>query len=143
MAAVYRANYSRLVNLAAAITLNRWLAEEVTHDAFAGLQANAASIDDPVAYLQRAVVNRSVSVLRRRKVAASHPDPVARPTINPEIDETWSVVVGLPVRERAVVVLRYWLDLSEADIADCLEWPRGTVKSTLHRALERLRRQLA
>ena len=141
--AVYRDHGDRLLHLAAAITLDRWLAEEVTHDAFAGLQANAAGVDDPVAYLQRAVVNRSVSVLRRRRTALRHPDPVARPSIDPEIDETWDVVAGLPVRERAVVVLRYWLDLSEADIADRLGWPRGTVKSTLHRALRRLRKELS
>jgi RNA polymerase sigma factor (sigma-70 family) len=51
-------------------------------------------------------------------------------------------VTKLPVRERAVVVLRYWQDLSEADIANALGWPRGTVKSTLHRALNRLKKEL-
>lgn len=141
--AAYREHSVRLRHLAAAITLDRWLADEVTHDAFAGLQANAHTVDDPVAYLQRAVVNRSVSVLRRRHTVRRHPDPVATPSIDPEIDETWEVVTGLPVRERAVVVLRFWLDLSEADIAERLDWPRGTVKSTLHRALGRLRKELS
>ena len=140
---VFREHSRRLVHLAAAITLDRWLAEEVVQDAFAGLHANAADVDDPVGYLQRSVVNRSVSVIRRRKVANRHPAPVARPTIDPEIDETWHLVADLPVRERAVVVCRYWLDLSERDIADQLGWPAGTVKSTLHRALKRLRRQLS
>lgn len=143
VARLYREHGRRLTNLAAAITLDRWLAEEVIHDAFAGLQAAGPGIADPIAYLQRAVVNRSVSVIRRRRVAGRHPDPVARPTIDPEIDETWELVTKLPPRERAVVVLRYWLDQSEAQIADTLDWPRGTVKSTLHRALDRLRRQLA
>jgi RNA polymerase sigma factor (sigma-70 family) len=119
------------------------LAEEVVQDAFAGLHANAAQVDDPVGYLQRSVVNRSVSVIRRRTVANRHPAPVARPTIDPEIDETWNLVADLPVRERAAVVLRYWLDLSERDIADHLGWPTGTVKSTLNRALKRLRRQMS
>ncbi len=140
---VFREHSRRLVHLAAAITLDRWLAEEVVQDAFAGLHANAAEVDDPVGYLQRSVVNRSVSVIRRRKVAHRHPAPVGRPTIDPEIDETWNLVAELPVRERAAVVLRYWLDLSERDIADHLGWPAGTVKSTLHRALKRLRRQLS
>ena len=40
-----------------------------------------------------------------------------------------------------VVVMRYWLDLSDADIATSLGWPSGTVKSTLHRALKRLRKE--
>ncbi len=68
-------------------------------------------------------------------------DHLAR-TVNPEIDETWGAVAELPPRERAVIVLRYWLDLSEADIAASLGWPNGTVKSTLHRALRRLREEL-
>lgn len=140
---VFREHSRRLVQLAAAITLDRWLAEEVVQEAFAGLHAHVSEVDDPVGYLQRSVVNRSVSVLRRRKVANRHPAPVAHPTIDPEIDETWQFVAELPVRERAAVVLRYWLDLSERDIADHLGWPTGTVKSTLHRALERLRRQLS
>ena len=140
---VFREHSRRLVQLAAAITLDRWLAEEVVQDAFAGLHANATKVDDPVGYLQRSVVNRSVSVIRRRKVAGRHPAPVARPTIDPEVDETWSLVAELPVRERAAVVLRFWLDLSERDIADHLGWPAGTVKSTLHRAIGRLRRQLS
>lgn len=140
--ALFREHAPRLVQLAAAITLDRWLAEEVVQDAFTNLHANAAAVNNPTGYLQRAVVNRSISVIRRRKVAARHPDPVAQPTITAEIDETWDLVTQLPVRERAVVVLRYWLDLSERDISDQLGWPRGTVKSTLNRALSRLRRQL-
>ncbi|HRE01654.1 MAG TPA: sigma factor, partial [Ilumatobacteraceae bacterium] len=103
VAALYREHADRLRHLAAAITLDRWLAEEIAHDAFAGLHASAATIGNPLGYLQRAVVNRSVSALRRRRTAVRHPDPVARPTVDPEIDETWDVVTALPARERAVV----------------------------------------
>jgi DNA-directed RNA polymerase specialized sigma24 family protein len=138
----YRRHAVRLGNLAAAITLDRSLAEEVVQDAFAGLHQRRFVVADPAAYLQRAVVNRSISVLRRRRVAGSHPLPLAPVSIDPEIDETWGAVTALPPRERAAVVLRYWLDLSEADIAASLGWPNGTVKSTLHRALRRLREEL-
>jgi RNA polymerase sigma factor (sigma-70 family) len=61
----------------------------------------------------------------------------------PEIDETWQAVARLPVRQRAVITLRYWEDLSEADIAQTLAWPAGTVKSTLHRALKRLKEDVS
>jgi RNA polymerase sigma factor (sigma-70 family) len=139
---LYRDHRRRLLNLAAAITLDRSVAEEVVHDAFAGLQLRAVEISEPVPYLHRSVVNQAISVVRRRRTAAAHPMPPAGSVVNPEIDETWSAVCRLPVRERSVVVLRYWLDWSEADIAASLGWPPGTVKSTLHRALKRLEKEL-
>lgn len=140
---IYRDQRRRLVNLAAAITLDRSVAEEVVHDAFAGLQRRFDGIDDPVGYLHRSVVNHAISVIRRRRTAGRYAAPVAPVTMNPEIDETWAAVTKLPPRERAVVVLRYWLDWSEADIASSLGWPAGTVKSTLHRALKRLKKEIS
>lgn len=140
--ALYRSHRQQFLRLATAITLDRSIAEEVVQDAFASLQRRRGGIDNPVAYLQRSVVNHSISVIRRRSTAARYPLPRPGVTVNPEIDETWAAVSALPPRERAVVVLRYWLDLSEADIASCLSWPAGTVKSTLHRALKRLRKEL-
>ena len=139
---LFREHRVRLTRLAAAITFDRALAEEVVQDAFLGLQRRGSDVADPVGYLQRSVVNLSISVLRRRRTASSYLVPTATHAVNPEIDETWSAVSRLPGRERAVVVLRYWLDLSEADIAASLEWPIGTVKSTLHRAIQRLRKDL-
>lgn len=139
---LYRQHRTRLTHLAAAITLDRSLAEEVMHDAFVGLQRRGDAVSDAVGYLQRSVVNGSISVLRRRRVVGASPTPTATVAINPEIDETWAAVERLPPRERAVVVLRYWLDLSEAEISASLGWPIGTVKSTSHRALKRLREEL-
>jgi len=139
---LFRLHRLRLLHLAAAITLDRGLAEEVVQDAFVGLQRNLDVVDNPVGYLQRSVVHRSISVLRRRRVVSRSPSPVATIVISPEVDETWSMVTRLPARERAVVVLRFWEDLSESSIAVTLGWPTGTVKSTLHRALNRLREEL-
>ncbi|HQZ35176.1 MAG TPA: sigma-70 family RNA polymerase sigma factor [Ilumatobacteraceae bacterium] len=132
----------RLVNLAAAITLDRMLAEEVVQESFAGLQRRSGDVTEPVAYLHRSVVNHAISVIRRRRTASQYVAPVAAVTVNPEIDETWMAVTRLPARERAVVVLRFWLDWSEADIAASLDWPAGTVKSTLHRALKHLKKEI-
>lgn len=139
---LYRVHRSRLIGLATAITLDRSLAEEIVHDAFAGLFAKGDMVINPEGYLQRSVVNLSIKVLRRRRVVAKHPPGLAPVTHIPEIDETWWAVSRLPVRQRAVVTLRYWHDLSEAEIATTLGWPAGTVKSTLHRALKRLKEQL-
>lgn len=142
VAELYRQHRRRLLNLAAAITLDRSIAEEVVHDAFAGLQRRACTVDEPVRYLHRSVVNQAIAVIRRRRTASKYPMPPATAVTNPELDETWAAVCRLPVRERSVVVLRYWLDWSEADIASSLDWPSGTVKSTLHRALRRLEKEL-
>jgi RNA polymerase sigma factor (sigma-70 family) len=132
----------RLMGLAAAVTLDRSVADEIVQEAFAGLTPRIAVVRDPEAYLQRSVINLSIRVVRRRERARS---VVARPleqSAIPEIDELWDVVAGLPVQQRAVVVLRFWEDLSQKQIASVLEIPIGSVKSTLHRALLALKAQL-
>lgn len=140
--ALYRSHSARLVRLAAAITFDRDSALEIVHDAFAGLHRRKGSVVDADAYLHRSVVNLAIKALRRRQVRTR-----ARPTRDllmhqPEIDESLAAVLRLPPRQRAVVALRFWEDLSEADTAEVLGWPTGTVKSTLHRALQRLRKEL-
>jgi RNA polymerase sigma factor (sigma-70 family) len=140
--ALYRSHRQRLVGLATAITFDRQVAEDVVQDAFVGLQRHSGHVDQPVGYLQRAVVNNSVSACRRRKVAADHVPVTVRPASTPEIDETWSVVRRLPPRQRAVVVLRFWEDMTVDAIASTLGWPPGSVRSTLHRALKRLKEEI-
>ncbi len=139
---IYREHRDRLLGLAAAITLDPLAGEEIVQDAFVGLQRHTSTVDNPLGYLQRSVVNLSVSRLRRRRVAAAYVP--TRPVVpsSPEIDETWAVVQRLPVKQRAVVVLRFWEDLTVDQIADTLRWPAGTVKSTLHRALATLEEAL-
>jgi len=139
---LFREHRVRLTRLATAITRDSALAEEVVQDAFTGLHRRFGVVENPVGYLQRSVVNSSIKVLRRRRTARLHrPDPAPLTHI-PEIDETWEAVGRLPARQRAVVALRYWDDLSEAEIAESLGWPTGTVKSTLHRALKRLKKEI-
>ncbi len=140
--ALYRAHRVRLIRLAAAITLDRDLAEEIVQEAFAGFHRRRAGVENAEAYLQRSVVNGSIKACRRRRRANALPLLAAPVTSVPEIDETWTVVVALPPRQRAVVLLRFWADLSEAEMARVLGWRPGTVKSTLHRALRRLREEL-
>lgn len=140
--ALYRLHRVRLTRLANAITLDRSLAEEVVQDSFAGLHRRRAVVTNAEGYLQRSVVNLSIKILRRRAVAKSHPPEVAPLSNIPELDEAWAAVTRLPARQRAVVALRYWEDLSEIEISRALGWPAGTVKSTLHRALRRLKEEL-
>jgi DNA-directed RNA polymerase specialized sigma24 family protein len=114
---IFREHRVRLTRLATAITLDRDRAEDVVQDAFSGLHRNADRVSNPGGYLQRSVVNLSIKVQRRRRTASRYrPDPAPVSGI-PEIDETWDAVRRLPPRQRAVVALRYWEDLSEAQIA--------------------------
>jgi RNA polymerase sigma factor (sigma-70 family) len=140
--ALYIEHRARLLGVAAAITLDRALAEEIVQDAFAGLQRHAGRVENPVAYLQRSVVNISLNLINRRRVAARHPQAPALPASTPEVDEMWTSVIALPVNQRTVVVLRFWQDMTIDAIADTLGWPAGSVKSTLHRALKRLKEEL-
>jgi RNA polymerase sigma factor (sigma-70 family) len=140
---LFREHRVRLTRLATAITLDRHRAEDVVQDAFAGLHRNAHRVSNPGGYLQRSVVNLAIKVQQRRHTARRYrPDQLPLSGI-PEIDETWQAVARLPPRQRAVVALRYWDDLSEAEIAATLDWPAGTVKSTLHRALAQLKKEIA
>lgn len=142
---LFRSHRQRLVNLAFAITLDASTAEEIVQDAFIGLHRGVSSVDNPVGYLQRSVVNSSVSVLRRRRLVQRRPLPRPIPVAasSPEIDEMWERVITLPAKQRAVVFLRFWEDLSLIEIAHVLGRPLGSVKSTLHRALTSLREDLA
>jgi RNA polymerase sigma-70 factor (ECF subfamily) len=98
------------------------------------------------AWLDRIVVNGCRDRLRRRGAIrfiplAAEIDPAGRDPFTAflERDALLSGVNGLAAEERIVVVLRYWADLSLDSIAERLDWPLGTVKSRLHRALGRLR----
>jgi RNA polymerase sigma-70 factor (sigma-E family) len=129
-------------------------AEDVVQDAFTALLRRhgrrLANLDDPEAYLRTSVVNGARSVLRRRRTARAHIPERERsfPSADHSVllAETHQEVIDalqrLTRRQREVLVLRYWSDLTEAQIADTLGVSRGTVKSTASRALEALGRQL-
>ena len=103
----------------------------------------------PDAYVRRILVNQLISWRRRPATHAEHPTafPPERRTDGPEahITETsamWQALAELPPRQRAVVVLRYYEDLSEREIADLLSIAPGTVKSQCSAALGKLRTTL-
>lgn len=101
---------------------------------------------DPYAYVARGVTNAAVDRLRRRArrpevVVASVPDRMVAPAdvASAALDEALRLLAVLPQREREIVVLRYFADLTQAQVADQLGIAVGTVKSTHASALERLR----
>ncbi|MEV6970840.1 SigE family RNA polymerase sigma factor [Hamadaea sp. NPDC051192] len=99
-------------------------------------------MDHPEAYIRRIMVNQLANIWRRpiREIlTAVLPDRPVRDTAIEERDAMWLALGRLPARTRAVLVLRYWEDLSEAETAQVLEMSLGTVKSHASRGLARLR----
>ncbi|MGN6578125.1 MAG: SigE family RNA polymerase sigma factor [Nocardioides sp.] len=151
--ALYSAHRLGLVRLAVVLVDDQASAEDVVQDAFAGFLARTSSLDDPdraLAYLRTAVVNRARSALRRRRTARAYvaphevePEgPPGRAILAEEHREVLAALNRLPTRQREVLVLRYWSDLSEAEIAETLGISRGTVKSTASRAIAALEKQM-
>lgn len=148
---LYMAHRLRLVRLAVLLVDDLATAEDVVQDVFTSMQ-RSWRLNDPddtdkaLAYVQRAVVNGCRSVLRRRRTVRSTVLPVDRPGGGPEHSailaeehrEVLTALDQLSTRAREVLVLRYWSDLSEAQIAQTLGISKGTVKSTASRALRTL-----
>ena len=96
--------------------------------------------------MRRAVVNQARSCLRRAGRDRDKADRYGRAAPvevgMPEVDEMWEVLPLLPDRQRMALVLRYYQDLPEADIARQLDCRLGTVKSLIHRGLARASREV-
>ncbi|HEX5402053.1 MAG TPA: SigE family RNA polymerase sigma factor [Pseudonocardiaceae bacterium] len=100
---------------------------------------------DPVAYARRAMANAHVSRWRRTRrenLVAELPDTAVWQPDRFDDEPLWQAVRALPPRQRAVMVLRYYEDLSEAEIASTLGISKGTVKSQANKAMASLRARL-
>jgi RNA polymerase sigma-70 factor (sigma-E family) len=154
---LYTAHWSGLVRLAWLLLRDDQLAEEVVQDAFVAVHRRWDSLrshENATAYLRRAVVNGARSGLRHRGVEERYLERERRdtaygrrPTASAEDhaleDEATTTMIGalgrLPQRQREVLTMRYYLDLSEAEIADALGISAGSVKAHAHRGLAALR----
>lgn len=151
---LYRARRLDMVRLALFLVDDLHTAEDVVQDAFAAVcrtyGTSLHGLQDPGAYLHTAVVNAARSVLRRRRTARAYTPP--HPVSGPPVDEglllaeehrhVLDALAQLTRRQREVLVLRYWSELTEAQIAQTLGLSRGTVKSTASRALDALEKKL-
>lgn len=154
IAGLYRSQRLNLLRLAAFLVDDHAVAEELVQDAFAGLYQRWGSLADASAapsYLRVTVVNGARSTQRRQGMARRHLR-VAEPDALPPADfalllaeehrEVVAALRRLPRRQREVLVLRYWANLDEREIAATLGVSRGTVKSTASRALDALENTL-
>ena len=133
---------SQMVKLATLTTGSVALAEEVVQDALIQLHRNWASIDQPVAWLRVAVINRCHSWTRRQVLERRHAAQ-ARELVAADDGITMrDALDAVTPRQRAALVLRFYEDLPEAEIASLLGCRPGTVKSLLARGLRTLRKEL-
>jgi RNA polymerase sigma factor (sigma-70 family) len=142
--AFYRSQWLPTVRLARMILASTEEAEEVAQETLIRVHERWETLDRPEAFLYTATVNLCRSLVRRRSLerrkGVAEPVKVVRA---PEVDEAWLALDRLPFRQRAVIVLRYYADLPEAEIAEVLGCRIGTVKSARHRALLKLRKELS
>ena len=149
---LYAAHWRRLVRLAVMLLHDQGAAEEVVQDSFVAMHSKWGRLHDPdkaLAYLRQSVVNRSRSHLRHLSVVRRHAERERPPTAAAGADHTaydverrdtvLDALRDLPRRQREVLALRYYLDLSEAEIADVLGISRGAVKSHASRGAAALR----
>ena len=147
---MYHAEYRSLVRMAAMLVGDTGTAEEVVQDSFIAMHAawrRLRDADKALHYLRRSVVNRSRSVLRHRVVVDKHlpkgePDmPSAEQSaiIRLERSAVVAALLTLPDRQREALVLKFYLDLSEEEVAAAMKISRGAVKSHTARGKAALR----
>jgi RNA polymerase sigma-70 factor (sigma-E family) len=148
-----RARLPALVRFAVALTGDRGLGEDVVQEVLIrayGRWSRIAGLDQPEAYLRRMVTNEYLSWRRRWARVTPHPDVTALAERDAEPGQDHAAahanrtelageLARLPRRQRAVLVLRYYEHLSDAQIAEVLGRPQGTVRSLASRALQALR----
>jgi RNA polymerase sigma-70 factor (sigma-E family) len=150
---LYEEHYVRLVRLSVLLLGDVGRAEEVVQDAFVAMHQRWSTLEGAnlPAYLRQSVVNRSRSSLRHLRVVDRHPPeaPLAAPGADEPLltdSRRRSVIealAALPRRQREVLVLRHYLDLSEREIADTLAISPGSVKTHASRGSAALRAALS
>jgi len=139
----YRSEYPGMVRLAASLTGDVDRAEDVAQDAFARMAGRFASLDRPGGYLRTAVVNLCKDQQRRGVLEHREALRPASGSLSLQATEVIDVLMRLPFKQRAVLVLRYWGDWTEVEIAQAVGCRPGSVKSHASRGLAALRKELA
>ena len=147
---LYASHYRSLVRLATLLVRDTGTAEEVVQDSFVAMHGGWRRLRDSekaLSYLRQSVVNRSRSVLRHRvvvdrnapKPAPDMPSAEHGAIASLERSAVISALRTLPARQREALVLRFYADMSEAQIADAMQISKGAVKSHTARAMATLR----
>jgi RNA polymerase sigma factor (sigma-70 family) len=139
----YDSAYPRLLRLSVALVWSKAVAEDHVQDAFAKTYARFATLDEPEAYVRKTLVNE-VRISFRRKQMMQRFAPLLRSTLTHSDSHTDDSLLkaldSLPLRQRTAVILRYYEQCTEQEIAHALNCRPGTVKSLLSRGLASLRK---
>jgi RNA polymerase sigma-70 factor (sigma-E family) len=146
--AFFEEQFSRLVRVALLIVGSTATAEEIVQDAFIKVYRRWDGLENPAAFARVCVVNGCRDRLRRRarwriRVPLVATDDTTTDEPDTGDDELLAHVRALPERQRTAIVLRYYEDLTQAEIAEALGLSPAAVKSLLHRALEKIREEMA
>ncbi len=145
----FERHYEPLVRLATGLCLRQDLAEDIVQEAFVRAASRLGKVSDEAlgAYLRVSVVNLWKNRLRRLAIERRHTSLRREESRDPTLsvdrhDEIWGLLTDLPDRQRACVVLRFYEDLPEREVARLLGCSTGAVKSHTSRALHRLAKEL-
>lgn len=144
-AAFYAAHRLDAARWAVALVGRRDVGEDLAQEALVRTAARLDTIDNPPAYLRRTVVNVCRSWLRSatREQQRVERSQAGRPSsVSAESHELLDSLARLTYKQRAAVVLRYWADWPDEQIADALDCRPATVRVLLHRGLAALRKEL-
>jgi RNA polymerase sigma-70 factor (sigma-E family) len=140
----FRDVWPRAFRLASFLTHDTQAGEDIAQEVLAAMSRRWDLLDRPEAYLQRAVTHASWNWNRRARTATRKLPLLAVHSGNEcGFDELADAIARLPFRQRAVIVLRYYADLTEIEIAHVLDCRPGTVKSLASRALAALSKEIA
>lgn len=142
VAELYRQEYGPMVRLAHLITGSNEAAEDIVQESFVKMYRSWDRAAQPGAYLRTVVVNGCRSWHRRRRLERERIPRPAPEAVEPESRELLDALAGLGLRQRTALVLRFYADLSEADVARVLGCRPGTAKSLVHRGLRELERTI-
>jgi RNA polymerase sigma-70 factor (sigma-E family) len=144
--AFVEANGATLLHTARLLTGDHHRGEDLVQTALTRVYLKWGRIDAPLPYARRALVTAHIDQTRRRwwgerpaETLPERSDEASDTAASDSRDELRRLLAALAPKERAIVILRYYCDLSEQDTAATLGMPVGTVKSTCSRALARLR----
>ncbi|MDQ6726293.1 MAG: sigma-70 family RNA polymerase sigma factor [Actinomycetota bacterium] len=132
-----------MVRFSLLLTSDTQTAEDITQDAYVEVYRRFAHLENPKAYLRRCIINAVRRRAMRERLSRRSIERLdTRGSAVDQPAELCDVFAGLSLRQRTAVFLRYYLDLSEADMATTMGCRPGTVKSTLSSALSLMREAL-